>query len=250
MPAKPKEISLAQVKAFTEKIKNDSHELELTEEEKQEQGLDWESEQGLISEESNTKSRINQTTQSTKPNLSIQSNLSTRNNEAHLSNHKKQDQDSAKVNKDTHTSANRTHELYDLAEILKTLPIENKLIQKRERGRPRHNSDLVQLNVLIPKEHRLLLQYVAEQEDLSLNQITRRAIQQYLVVNLDVLGIESEDIGVALMRDGKSKETRTNRALYNSVEENRNNLPRLDLPAASANIDENSLFEDLNPDYR
>jgi len=102
-------------------------------------------------------------------------------------------------------------------------------------GRPRHKRDLIRISTHIPKRVYDLLKDISEEEDLSLAQIIRRAIDMYLFSQENLLNIEESDLELA----NYESETRTKKALLL----NQTRIFDRDINQ------ESSLFEELNPDY-
>lgn len=108
-------------------------------------------------------------------------------------------------------------------------------------GRPTHPKDLVRISLHVPRAHYRLLKALSAEEDLSVAQIVRRAIELYLTSQSELLNFE--DIESDLLNH--VAETRSKKAiLLNHTNQ------------FSKNKDDNSLkekndediFSDLNPD--
>lgn len=112
-------------------------------------------------------------------------------------------------------------------------------------GRPKNKRDLIRISTHIPYAHHSLLKEISDEEDLSMGQVFRRAVEMYLISQKDVLGIEENDLAMAK----HISETRSKKAqLINQTlkfEEIRNNM----------NLEDNfdflesgtEIFEELNP---
>lgn len=111
------------------------------------------------------------------------------------------------------------------------------MYRQRGPGRPKNTRELVRMSVHIPKQHYGVLVSLAEEEDLSVAQIVRRALELYLVSQKDVLGIDDSDISYS----AHLTETRSKRAIIVSHAEKFYALNNVSLDDGS------SIFEDLNP---
>lgn len=101
-------------------------------------------------------------------------------------------------------------------------------------GRPQHKRDLIRISTHIPKKVHDMLKDISEEEDLSLAQIIRRAIDMYLFSQGDLLNIEESDLELV----NYESETRTKKALLL----NQTQMFDRDMNQQS------SLFQELNPD--
>jgi len=108
----------------------------------------------------------------------------------------------------------------------------------RKKGRPKNKRDLIRISSHIPKHHYDLMKMIVDEDDLSMAQVLRRAIELYLCTQKDVLGIEDSEIAMA----NHISEDRTNKAL---ILHYKDNLPKSPFDKSNS-ADE--LFEELNPD--
>ena len=109
----------------------------------------------------------------------------------------------------------------------------------RSPGRRKNPRDLMRISTHIPKEHYEILSEISMDEDLSMAQVIRRAVELYLVSQKDVLGIDDSDMALA----AHLSETRSKKAIILNHAEKFHNFNNKD-----SDVDANSIFEDLNPD--
>lgn len=108
----------------------------------------------------------------------------------------------------------------------------------RKVGKPKNPRDLTRMSIHVPKQHYGILVSLAEEEDLSVAQIVRRAIELYLVSQKDVLGITDSEIAYA----SHLAETRSKKAIVIS---HADKFYAMHNPIIE---DASSIFEDLNPE--
>lgn len=104
-------------------------------------------------------------------------------------------------------------------------------------GRPKNKRDLIRISTHIPKDHYHLIISISDEEDLSMGQIIRRAIELYLVSQREVLNLEESEIAMANhLTETRSKRAITINHVINSASDQ------------DSNEDSSSIFEELNPD--
>lgn len=109
------------------------------------------------------------------------------------------------------------------------------------RGRPKSPRDLIRISAHIPMDHYDLLRSISEEEDLSVAQIFRRAVELYLISQKDVLGIDDGDISYAK----HISETRSKKAIF--INHSEKFLEMANKDSGKSNIDALEIFEELNP---
>ncbi|MFM6214515.1 hypothetical protein [Planktothrix sp.] len=102
-------------------------------------------------------------------------------------------------------------------------------------GRPKNKRDLMRVSLHLPKDHYQLMAKIGEEEDLSVAQMVRRAVELYLVTQFDMLGISESDLALA----SHVSETRSKRA---TIVTRATSLERM---YSDNTVEE--LFKDLNP---
>jgi len=93
----------------------------------------------------------------------------------------------------------------------------------------------MRVSLHLPKDHYELLSSISNNEDLSIAQIVRRAIELYLVTQFDVLGISESDLALA----SHVSETRSKKAAIVT------RAATLERKYCDNSVEE--LFKDLNP---
>jgi len=107
------------------------------------------------------------------------------------------------------------------------------MVKRLNKGRPKNKRDLIRFSSHIPKDQYHLLKCIGEEEDLSIAQIVRRAIELYLVSQKEVLSIDESELAMA----NHISETRSLKAMrLNQLTQDRDEENPIDL------------FKDLNPE--
>lgn len=115
----------------------------------------------------------------------------------------------------------------------------------KKRGRPKNKRDLIRFSFHIPKEQYELLTEFSEEEDMSMAQIVRRAVDMYITTQSNMFNLDDNNITIAQ----HLKETRSKRAQlvnYISAVQEETDVD----PSDNLKFEEEAelIFRELNPD--